>query len=253
MSFRQNVLNSWPTLVLFVFLSACSGASGDGEANDADGDNSNFSTSTQGLRGPQGPVGPQGPQGPQGPVGPIGPQGAQGPSGATGPQGPQGIAGPTGSTGPAGPVGPQGPQGIPGSFHAVNQPVRFTMTEINNLRTTNGYLNSGSSYIYLKGTVQFYQVEGCKTANLDVKWSSTHSWMTLDHFFLESLPIDDPHLGLGSRFPVSLFLPPGGRVRVVENTNPSCAPGVPNGDGVINQGLMYLGDANVGWTRFSLE
>ena len=164
----------------------------------------------------------------QGPAGPTGATGPQGPTGATGPAGPQGPQGVNGATGLTGATGPQGPAG---SFSAVLFPVRFTTSMRDALLTAGGFLNESGSWIFVNGRIQLFHVRtNCKTAELELQWNAFTSWFRIAHFFVEGDSNTTRNLGNGMSTSVQFWLPPGGRARIKENTNPECT-----------QGTLYLG------------
>jgi len=184
----------------------------------------------KGDAGPQGPAGQQGQTGSRGDVGPVGPQGAVGPKGDTGLQGPTGPVGPKGDTGQQGPSGPtgatgaQGPVGPSGSFSAFGRPVALSNTQrYNQLLSVNGWANPTGKHLLLNGRIQLHQVRGnCKTANFEIKWSSTDPWVQVSHVFMEGTANAQGVPPRGASFQVSTALPPGGRARIRENVNSNC-------------------------------
>lgn len=155
------------------------------------------------------------------------------------------IQGPPGPQGPAGPTGPQGIQGIQGiqgpagSFHAIQEPIAIANGTIVAGTPTNlptGWLNPSANYIYVQGSIEFWGVNttssspgGCKSASLEIQWTSSSAWKVLQSLYFEGIPRAGS-IGEGTRFPINFILPPGGRFRIVDNANPNC-----------QSGTLYLG------------
>lgn len=173
------------------------------ESSSDDLNDSNVNSSAVGQRGANGAQGPAGPQGPIGPQGPVGPQGPSGPAGPAGATGATGAPGATGSTGPAGPAG---------SFNGFAAPIHLSPA-YNYAGTGSGnvvYQNGTGKWVFLTMGVQLINTSGAYyKANIMAKWNDSLPWFVLHHIFLT------PEVE-NMRYPASVFLPPNGRIKVVE-------------------------------------
>jgi len=131
----------------------------------------------------------------------------------------------------------------------VQQPLPFTAADFTALQSDAGFINSLSNAIFVIGTIQLFRVKGCKTADLQVKWATGQSWVTYANFFMESSATPGNY-GEGARNSISLILPPGGAIKVRDDTNPQCVRGTTNAASVANDGVLYVGEPNsFDWNR----
>lgn len=131
----------------------------------------------------------------------------------------------------------------------VNHPLPFSAGDFTALQSEAGFINPHSSPIFVVGTIQQFRVKGCKTSDVQVKWTAGSQWITYAHFFSESSATPGSW-GEGTRHPVSLLLPAGGALRVRDDTNPNCAPGTLSAASVRNEGVLYVGEpGSFDWNR----
>lgn len=173
-------------------------------------------TGPVGYTGATGDVGPRGNTGPSGSIGPTGPAGLIGDTGPTGLKGPTGDTGLTGLRGATGLIGPTGAQGLIGNTGPIGPTGPAGATG------PTGTSGAVGDFPYFRGYTPVGLSKPKRSYAISVQIATT---LTAVEFFLGSV-IEGKRYG-------SVFIPIGGRSRVIAPGDTFGAVPIPGATGAV--------------------